>query len=58
MGLLPFVFGERVDTRGVYIHPVPGFGGGWVPVSFLPQVRIAGLVPEYDLKMDFKEMIV
>lgn len=41
------------------LHPfVPGFGGGWVPVLFMPQVRIARLVPEYDLKMDFKEMIV
>lgn len=42
----------------VYIHSVPDFGGGWVPVLFMPQVRIARLVPEYDLKMDFKEMIV
>lgn len=57
MGPLPFVFGEHIGS-GVYIQPVPGFGGGWVPVSYLPQVRIAGLVPECDLKMDFKEMIV
>lgn len=42
----------------VYIHSVLGFGGGWVPILFMPQVRIARLVPEYDLKMDFKEMIL
>lgn len=58
MGLFSFMFGEHRGYQEIYIHSVPGFGGGWVPVLFMPQVRIARLVPEYDLKMDFKEMIV